>query len=77
MNPIHFDKCDQRTEVLRTLKNMELAGQLNTPEKKAIAQAKREEVLGKPSVVIDYQVHGHPSFDKDFKHPEFINSDNE
>lgn len=75
MKNIHFDKLDQKTEVLQTLKNMELAGQLNTPEKMAIAESKREEVLSKPQVIIDYQVHGHPNFDKDFKHPEFIKYD--
>lgn len=69
----HFDKCDQVTEVLLTLKNMEAAGQLKTPEARAAAEAKREEVLSNPPPVIDYQVHGHPNFDKDFKHPAFTN----
>ena len=70
----HFDKQDLAKEVPATLRSLEDAGRLNNPRAIAAARKKMEEC--KDSPVIDYQVHGHPDFDKkDFKHPEIIVSD--
>lgn len=71
MKKTHFDKCDQATEVALTIKNMEANGSLNTPQVREYARIKMAEIKNNPPPVIDYQVHGHPNFDKDFKHPAF------
>lgn len=75
MKHTHFDMCDQEKEVSITLKNLELSGKLNTPQLKRWAKDKLEEAKLHPK--IDYQVHGHPNFDKDFKHPAFTIRDEE
>ena len=64
----HFDKQDLAKEIPATIASLERAGRLKTP--RAIAAAKKKLEECKDSPVIDYQVHGHPSYDaKDFKHP--------
>ena len=68
MKNIHFDKLDQRTEVLQTLNNMELSGQLNTPEKIAIAPSQLSDIWSKARLILYYKVPGHPYFDKSFSH---------
>lgn len=75
MKKTHFDMCDQEKEVALTLKNLEASGKLNTPQLKRWAKDKMEEAKHYPK--IDYQVHGHPNFDKDFKHPAFTIRDDE
>jgi len=69
MKKTHFDMCDQEKEVALTLKALENSGKLNTPERRRWAKDKLEEAKHHPK--IDYQKHGHPNFDKDFKHPAF------
>lgn len=75
MKKTHFDMCDQEKEVALTIKNLENAGKINTPALRAWAKEKLEEAKHHPK--IDYQVHGHPNFDKDFKHPAYITRDEE
>ena len=70
---VHFSDCNQSVEIPITIKNLERAGKINTPELRAWAKGTIED--SKNSKRIDYEKHGHPNFDKDFKHPEFINND--
>ena len=70
---VHFDDCNQAVEIPITLKNMERSGRLNTPEKRAYAKGVLEQSQNHKR--IDYQVHGHPTFDKDFKHPDFARTE--
>ncbi len=70
---IHFSDCNQAVETPITIKNLENAGKINTPELRAWARGAIED--SKNAKRIDYEKHGHPNFDKDFKHPEFINND--
>lgn len=68
---IHFDSCNQAVEIPITLKNMERSGRLDTPMKRGWAKGILEQ--SQNHVAIDYQVHGHPTYDDDFKHPKFEN----
>ena len=70
---IHFDHLNQAVEIPITLKNMERSGKLNTPLKRKWARGVLEQ--SQNHKVIDYQVHGHPTFDKDFKHPDFARTE--
>lgn len=65
----HFDSLNQSVEIPITIKNLERAGKLNTKEKVDWAKDMIED--SKWAKKIDYQRHGHPSFDNDFKHPDF------
>jgi hypothetical protein len=66
----HFDSCNQSVEIPLTIRELERSGKINTPERVAWAKAMIEK--SKTAEKIDYQKHGHPNLDKDFKHPDFV-----
>ncbi len=65
----HFDMCNQSVEIPLTIRNLERSGKINTPDRVAWAKSMIEK--SKQTNRIDYQKHGHPNLDKEFKHPEY------
>lgn len=60
-NELHFDKPNPATDIPLTLKKMEAAGQLNTPEAKRIADIKMRVARASKPLKTDYQITGHPA----------------
>ena len=58
---LHFDKPNPASDIPLTLKKMEDAGQLNTPEAKKMAEVKMRAAKASAPLKTDYQITGHPA----------------